>query len=155
MNAMEALLECPPLRLPRRRPLRLGGLLFFVLLLTAGCSGRFERALAEVRTAQEAVWRFGPPGEEEVLPGARLRQQWTVQDEELVPGQYVRQDVYVGHDREGYPEILTRWVFVPEHTLQYRCLLTLLSGPGGLLLERHWQGNACERLLSPAPAPPR
>ncbi|MDR1359892.1 MAG: hypothetical protein LBJ82_02825 [Deltaproteobacteria bacterium] len=135
--------------------MRLGSFLLCALLLTAGCAGRFERVLAEISTAQEALGRFGPPAREEVLPGALLRREWTVQEDQLVPGQYVRQDIYTGTDREGYPEVITRHVFVPEHTLQYRCLLTLVSDSKGELLERRWQGNACERLLARAgdPAP--
>jgi hypothetical protein len=124
------------------------GLLLLALLLATGCATRFERVLDEIRTAREALARFGPPAVEEVLPDARLRREWTVREDEAVPGQYVSRDVYIGRDREGYPEVLTQWVFVPEHILRRRCLLTLVSDPDGTLLERRWQGNACDRLLS-------
>jgi hypothetical protein len=123
------------------------------LLVAAGCATRFERVLADMRTARDAVAIFGPPATEETLPTARLRREWTVREDEAVPGQYVSREVYIGHDREGYPEFITREVFIPEHLLLRRCRLVLVSDAAtGILLERSWQGNACERLLSRLPA---
>jgi hypothetical protein len=130
--------------------MRSWGLFLLALLFTAGCATRFERVLAEVRTADDALSRFGRPSAEEILSGERVRREWTVHEDELVPGQYVSRDIYAGHDREGYLVFLTQWIFVPEHIRQKRCRLTLVSDPAGVLLEQHWQGNACERLLVPA-----
>lgn len=116
-------------------------------LFLQGCATRFEEALGEVQTAHDAVLRFGDPVTVETLPDGKERREWVIDREVNVPGQYVSRDYYLGHDWDGFPVFVTRQFWVPEHSVYYNCNLIVVSNERGVVLERRWRGNSCERLL--------
>lgn len=113
----------------------------------AGCASRFEKALEEVNSAEDAFFRFGDPTVSERLPDGRERYEWKLHEDVNVPGQYVTKQYYLGRDRDGYPVYVYRDVWVPEHMDYYRCTLIVVTDARGRALERRWNGNSCDRLL--------
>jgi hypothetical protein len=113
----------------------------------AGCASRFEKALEEVYTAEDAFFRFGEPSSSEELPDGRKRHEWKLEEDVNVPGQYVTKEYYLGRDRDGFPVYVYRDVWVPEHIDYHRCTLIVVTDARGGALERRWNGNSCDRLL--------
>lgn len=128
------------------------GRIFFALLACgllglSGCASRFEKALEEVHSADDAFLRFGNPTGTERLPDGRERHEWKLEEDVNVPGQYVTRQYYLGRDRDGYPVYVYRDVWVPEHIEYHRCTLIVVADAQGRALERRWNGNSCDRLL--------
>ena len=121
--------------------------LFVFCLFLQGCASRFEKALEEVHTADDAVLRFGAPTTVTELPGGQERREWIIDRNVNVPGQFVDREYYLGRDSDGYPVYVTRRMWVPEHMQYYDCTLIVVSDERGVVLDRRWRGNSCGALL--------
>jgi len=127
--------------------------LFFWLVLLAcglffpGCASKISQAMPRISTLAEAQAAFGPAHSVRELPDGTAVHEWGTNNTELVPGQYVTQRVYMGHDRDGYRKYHEREVWVPAHRKGRYCRIVVQVNATGLVLNSAYQGNACDAML--------
>ncbi len=127
----------------RLLPLFIGGIL--ATLLLGGCATALDKRLAAVHTIEDARRYFGEPTSRAVQ-GNALRYEWAVLRPYVVPGQWVEREQYLGHDREGFP-VYYRWLeFVPEHTVERGCRMTIMTDQTGVVTDTSWVGKGCNTL---------
>ena len=133
------------------RPLLLVSLC--VALLLCGCASKFERALDDVRTGDEAERRFGVPTKTEELADGGLRREWLLQTQSYPRGGSGGGDsafqVSVGSAGGGVGVWLSK-MFWPDSGPSYSeryCRLEIITDEQGDVTQKRWQGDDCERLL--------
>ena len=135
--------------------------------LSTGCAPRgsreFSSNLPDVANIAEAEQAFGQPTDMRDLGGGKTLSIWEFKRYEQVPGQYVDERRYIGHDRDGFPKYRLMRYWVPFHVVDQFCRLEIVAGPSGNVESSTWDGNACDYLLSergrekayaPQPPPP-
>lgn len=129
------------------RSLFLVGLLS--LLLLSGCASRFEKALDEVRTGDEAERRFGPPTKTEELADGGLRREWLLRTQHYSGDSYGDADyaVSVGGYGSGFGIWLSKFFGSGSSYSDTYCRLDIVTNQEGTVVQRRWQGDDCERLL--------
>lgn len=126
------------------------------MILLSGCaavtpgSRQMDAALSSLGTLEAAEAMFGPPAMKEELSADRVSAVWEFDRLELVPGQYVDTQQYVGHDRDGFPVHRRSRYWVPQHLEERYCHVNITADYLGRVQGAYWEGNACDRLLTPA-----
>lgn len=117
------------------------------LLCSAGCASKISQAMLRISTLAEAQAAFGPAHSVKELPDGAAVHEWLADRTEFVPGQYVTQRIYMGHDRDGYRKYYEREVWVPAHKSGQYCRIAVQVNQAGLVLHSAYQGNNCDEML--------
>lgn len=122
--------------------------LIALLLLFGGCASKFEQALDDVRTAEEAERRFGTPTKTEELADGETRRVWQMQTEGYSHGGAGDSSYHVGVGYWGGVGVWLSSMIWPEDSYRSKyCRLEIITNENGTVTKKSWQGNACERLL--------
>lgn len=122
-------------------------LLLAASLLIFACAGKTASELPRIKTFAEARAALGAPGASTERPDGLLAHEWVLDQSEFVPGQYVIQQIYIGHDRDGYRKYHEREVWVPAHRSGKYCRIVMLADAAGQVLNSTYEGNACDALF--------
>lgn len=98
----------------------------FAFFLFAGCASKISQQLPSMVTLAEAEAAFGPPQSSTEKSDGTVVHEWGFDETEFVPGQYVTQRVYMGHDRDGFRKYYEREVWVPAHRSGRYCHIMLV-----------------------------
>lgn len=118
-------------------------------ILLVGCASKISQQLPRMTTLAEAKAAFGPPQSSKKTADGTVAHEWGFDQTEFVPGQYVTQKIYMGHDRDGYRKYYEREIWVPAHRSGRYCHILIETDAAGLLLRSAYQGNACDSLFRP------
>lgn len=121
-------------------------MLLCAFLLT-GCASRMSKDLPRMSTLAEAMAAFGAPLSSKELPDGTFLYEWGFDQTVFVPGQYVTQMIYLGHDRDGYRKYHEREVWVPAHRQGRFCHIAMVANATGLVLHSSYQGNKCDEMF--------
>lgn len=124
-------------------------LAFCACIPIAGCASKISQQLPRMATLAEAEAAFGPPQSSKKTADGTVAHEWGFDQIEFVPGQYVTQKIYMGHDRDGYRKYYEREIWVPAHRSGRYCHILIETDATGLLLRSAYQGNACDSLFRP------
>ncbi len=116
-------------------------------LVCSGCASKISQAMPRISTLTEAHAAFGPAHAVKELPDGTAVHEWFRDGTDFVPGQYVTQRIYMGHDRDGYRKYYEREVWVPAHRTGNYCRIVIQVNKTGLVLHSAYQGNACDAML--------
>ena len=130
-----------------RLPVLLVSLLFLALLL--GCASRFERTFDDVRTADEAVRRFGTPTQPEELADGGTRREWRLHTQSYPEDSYGGADyaVSVGGYWSGFGVWLSKLFGPGGGSYNKYCTVEVVTNEDGVVVQKRWQGNGCDQLL--------
>lgn len=134
------------------RILHLSLVLAIILTVTGCAKSKMDALMPQVTTLQQAQQYFGNPSKSEERPDGTVRYEWVKGKAEQVPGQYVTQQIYVGHDSDGFRKYVEREVFVPWHLEGNFCQLIIVADKQGRVLRSDWVGTDCNSLpIVPVP----
>jgi len=124
-------------------------LLFCILLpgLLSSCASRISGIMPKIATLQEARSYLGEPARSTSTSDGRVFHTWLLDHSVFEPGQYITQQIYVGHDRDGYRKYIEREVWVPAHRAGKYCRVSIVTDMDGKVVQSSWEGNACDALL--------
>lgn len=142
-----ATLRNPDNRLSKKYLIALSGL---VLALCISCAGKMKSLLPQIITLPMAVTYLGEPSRSATHDDGSNTHEWIVDNTVFEPGQYVTQQIYVGHDSDGYRKYVEREVWIPAHRRGEYCRVQITTTVDGRVLHSHWEGNVCDRLIRQA-----
>ena len=123
-------------------------ILIALLFLFGGCASKFEQALDDVRSAEEAERRFGTPTKMEELEDGGTRRVWQMQTEGYSRGGGGDSSYHVGVGYWGGVGVWLSTALWPEDSYSSKyCRLEIVTNEEGTVTRKNWQGNGCERLL--------
>ena len=123
----------------------------FLTLLLCGCASKFEKALDDVHTGDEAERRFGAPSKTEKLADGSLRREWLLYTPPYSRGSAGGDSAFqvsVGSAGSGVGVWLSKmfWPDSGSYSERY-CRLEIVTDEQGGVIQKRWQGDDCERLL--------
>ncbi len=135
----------------RKRAARIAVLCCWAVLVpfAAGCAGKYERALADIQTVDEAERRFGPADSVDNLENGMLRREWSrhiVND--YSGGSGGSYGVSIGGVTGNFGLFLSKWIFDDAgYGGTQECRLVIVSDADGRVVRKSSQGNACDKLM--------